>query len=59
MVVLDRYLFVVGPVVADLKDALFTLVLIALSYTVYFFAVHRKSRPLPLVQPEKELAAND
>jgi basic amino acid/polyamine antiporter, APA family len=37
--------FLVETVLGDLKDALFTLILIALSYPVYFFAVARKGIP--------------
>ncbi len=40
-VVLASGAFLVATIVGDLKDALFTLILIALSYPVYFFAVKR------------------
>ncbi len=37
-------LFLVLSVIADPKDAFFTLVLVALSYPVYFFAVAKGKR---------------
>jgi len=45
-VLLASAAFLVASVVGDLKNALFTLILIALSYPVYYFLVKRKSRPL-------------
>jgi len=58
-VLLASVAFLVASVVSDLKHALFTLVVIALSYPIYFFAVGRNGRPLPQAAPETELAAND
>ena len=58
-VLLASAAFLVASVVADLKDALFTLVLIALSYLIYFLAVVRNGRPLSQSAPEIELTANE
>jgi basic amino acid/polyamine antiporter, APA family len=44
--------FLIASVVADLKDALFTLVLIALSYPVYFIVIHKRGRSLPKAAAE-------
>jgi APA family basic amino acid/polyamine antiporter len=47
-------IFLVLSVVADPKDAFFTLVMVALSYPVYFFAVvrnRRVPRPVPAISP--------
>jgi APA family basic amino acid/polyamine antiporter len=47
-------IFLVLSVVADPKDAFFTLVMVALSYPVYFFAVVRNRRvphPVPAISP--------
>jgi APA family basic amino acid/polyamine antiporter len=41
-VLLTSAAFLVATVVGDLKDALFTLILISLSYPVYFFVARRK-----------------
>jgi basic amino acid/polyamine antiporter, APA family len=41
-VLLASAAFLVGTVVGDLKDALFTLILISLSYPVYFFVAKSK-----------------
>jgi hypothetical protein len=41
-VLLASAAFLVATIVGDLKDALFTPILIAFSYPVYFFAVARK-----------------
>jgi hypothetical protein len=41
-VLLASAAFLVATVLGDLKDALFTLVLISLSYPVYFFVARRK-----------------
>ena len=41
-VLLASVAFLVATVVGDLKDALFTLILISLSYPVYFLAARRK-----------------
>ena len=51
-VLLASAAFLVGSIVADLKDALFTLVLIALSYPIYFLAVGRTARSLPQAATE-------
>jgi hypothetical protein len=51
--------FLVASVVADLKDAAFHSVLIALSYPIYFLAVGRNGRPLSQAAPEMELPANE
>lgn len=42
VVLLASAAFLVATVVGDLKDALFTLILISLSYPVYFFVARRK-----------------
>jgi APA family basic amino acid/polyamine antiporter len=42
-VLLASVAFLVATVVAALKDALFTLILIALSYPVYFFLIKKRS----------------
>ena len=57
-VLLASAAFLVGSVVADLKDALFTLVLIALSYPIYFLAAGRTGR-LPQAAPEIEVPVNE
>jgi basic amino acid/polyamine antiporter, APA family len=44
-VVLASAAFLVASIVSDLKDALFTLILIALSYPVYFLLAMRKRLP--------------
>jgi len=44
-VLLASAAFLVTTIVGDLKDALFTLILIALSYPVYFVVVKRKRLP--------------
>jgi hypothetical protein len=41
-VLLASAAFLVATVVGDLKDALFTLILISLSYPVYFFVARRR-----------------
>lgn len=46
--------FLAGSVIADLRDALFTLVLIALSYPIYSLAVFRTGRSLPQAATEIE-----
>jgi basic amino acid/polyamine antiporter, APA family len=44
-VLLASAAFLVATIVGDLKDALFTLILISLSYPVYFFLIKRKRLP--------------
>jgi len=44
-VLLASAAFLIATIVGDLKDALFTLILIALSYPVYIFVVKRKRPP--------------
>ena len=44
-VLLASAVFLAASIVADLKDALFTLILIALSYPIYLFLVRRKRLP--------------
>jgi basic amino acid/polyamine antiporter, APA family len=51
--------FLVATIVGDLKNALFTLVLIALSYPVYFFAVARKGAPGMQAPQEIQPAPDD
>ena len=58
-VLLASAAFLVGSVVADLKDAVFTLVMIALSYPIYFLTVVRTGRSVPQVAPEIELTVNE
>jgi hypothetical protein len=41
-VLLASSAFLVATIVGDLKDALFTLILISLSYLVYFFLAKSK-----------------
>ena len=46
--------FLLMSVVADPKDAFFTLMMVALSYPVYFFAVVKSRRvphPFPVINP--------
>jgi len=45
LVLLASSAFLVATIVGDVKDALFTLILIALSYPVYFLVVKRKRPP--------------
>lgn len=52
-VLLASAVFLVASVIADIKDALFTLVLIALSYPIYFFAVARKGAPVEANSPNE------
>jgi len=51
--------FLVASVVSDLKDALFTLVLVALSYPVYFFTVRRGGFALKQVLQEIPVPTDD
>lgn len=57
-VLLASAAFLVASIAADLKDALFTLVLIALSYPIYFFAVVKNGR-LRQMPPDITLTANE
>ncbi len=59
IVFLGSAAFLVASVVADRKAAMFTLVLVAFSYPVYFLAVGRSGHRFPHAVPETELAAND
>jgi hypothetical protein len=45
--------------VSDLKDALFTLVLVALSRPIYFFTVRKGGFPLRQVPQEIPVTADD
>jgi basic amino acid/polyamine antiporter, APA family len=54
-VLLASAAFLVASVVADLKDALFTLVLIALSYPIYLLVVVRNGRSPKQVPPEIQI----
>jgi len=51
--------FLVATIVADLKDALFTLVLIALTYPVYSLVIVRNRHPVHPATAEPEPSAND
>jgi APA family basic amino acid/polyamine antiporter len=47
-VLLASVRFLIASVVSDIKHSLFTLVLIAISYPVYFFAVKERTPTVPV-----------
>jgi APA family basic amino acid/polyamine antiporter len=50
-VLLVSFAFLVASIVGDFKDALFTLVLVALSYPLYVLLVKRRQRPASTGEP--------
>lgn len=57
-VLLASAAFLVSTIVGDLKDALFTLILIALSYPVYLFILKRKRLPVPAADEDRVRASS-